>query len=168
MISTRTHIKTKLDTSGLEKLKGKLKKIERTEIEWGYFGGVHSGSGMTYAALAFLLEFGRPATADSGAIPARPAFRQSIQALRLTSGFDKVLAKAIGGYIRSSSEIAPDAFLKPCGAYLAEHYASTMRNWVNIGTIYRHNAPMTIELKGFDQPFVETGELVQAVDYQIN
>lgn len=167
MISVSTHIKTELDTSGLKRIREKFKRLEKSEIKWGFFGGEHSTADMSYAALAYLLELGRPGTSDTNAIPPRPAFRQSIQSLRLSESFDKVLAKALGEYIKSSGQLSPDAFLKASGEYAQEEYQFTMTNWINVGTVYRHNAPMTIDLKGKDQPFVDTGELVQNVSYQI-
>lgn len=159
----------KADYSGLNRLKNKLATLEKKEIEWGFLSGTHSQADMTYAALAFLLETGRRNEAGTGwDIPPRPAFRQSVQELRLGNGYENHIRQYLGSYLTSKSEAGLPAFLNASGRYLENSYRESMTDWIVNGSKYKHNARMTINLKGFDRPYVESGELTQNVQYQIN
>lgn len=166
MITVST--KVQKNTKGLDNLKRKMRVLEQKEVHWGFLSGTHSQADMSYAALAFLLEFGRRSESSSGwDIPPRPAFRQSISALRQSESFRKMLSGGLSTYMTESGTGALSAFLDRTGRYLQNSYEESMVNWKVNGTMYQHNAPMTIRLKGFDQPYVETGELTQNVQYQI-
>ncbi len=56
-----------LDTSGIKDLKKRVQKLNGRSVDWGFLEGTHQGSGLTYASLASILEYGLP-----GKIPARP------------------------------------------------------------------------------------------------
>lgn len=159
-------VSTQLDLSGLEAVKKKLKHLEKQEVEWGFLGGTHSDSGLPYAYLAYILEFGGKSS-DGYTIPPRPAFRESVQNLRLSDGFRKHIAASLERYLTNSPSASAKPFLEACGAYLKDSYHDSMVNWHKNGSQYQSNARWTILEKGFDQPYVDSGELVQNVEYQI-
>lgn len=160
--------KVSKDVKGLNNLKKKMRVLEQKEVHWGFLSGSHSQADMSYAALAFLLEVGRRNEAGSGwDIPPRPAFRQSVSILRQSESFKKMLSGGLSTYLTEEGTGALSGFLDRTGRYLQNSYEESMINWKVNGTMYQHNRPMTIRLKGFDQPYVETGELTQNVQYQI-
>lgn len=168
MITPSSSVTTELNVDGLRKLKSKLNKIRGSRIEWGFLGGEHSSADMSYAALAWLLETGRRSVSGSGwDIPPRPAFRQSIQEIALGNSFEESLSGMLGHYLSPRSNTSSDAFLEATGKFLSKSYEESMINWRFNGTSYKHNAPMTVSLKGFDRPFVETGELTMNVEYKV-
>lgn len=159
-------VSTKLDMSGLKEIKKKLGNLERDKVEWGFLGGTHSQANIPYASIAWELEFGGKSS-DGYIIPPRPAFRESIQELRLSNGFKDYVRVSFSKYLHGPSSTSPKHFLEDCGEYLKESYRSSMANWHTEGSQNRSNAPWTIKEKGFDQPYVESGELLQNVKFRI-
>lgn len=159
-------VSTQLDKSGLEAIKKKLKRLESQEVEWGFLGGTHSQAKMPYAQLAMILEFGGKSS-DGYTIPPRPAFRESVQELRHSRGFRDYVMRSLEKYLTNSPNASAKPFLQACGEYLEQSYRSSMINWHMNGSQYQSNAAWTIAEKGFDQPYVESGELVQNVEYRI-
>ena len=158
-------MKAHLDLSGIKKLKSKLKKLENKEVEWGFLGGQHSTADMTYAALAWLLEEGSRSSEGGYAIPPRPAFKQLISQLRTSHvAYEQEVSNAYRQFLEGGNH---HQILRESGEYLTQRHKDTMTSWLVSGSQNQHNAPLTIELKGFDMPFVESGELVQNVTYQI-
>lgn len=147
----------KLDLKGLRDLESGLERVRRQSVDFGYpEATMHSYSGMTHGELATKLEFG------SGNIPARPAFRQTLESLVASKGaFEKVVSVPVRKFLVSRNHIS-DSIFRSAGEYLSEAYANTMDNWP------RDNAPATRANKGFNKPFEETGELIDSVDYRVN
>ncbi len=154
--------KTRVDYSGLVDLEKKLKTLESSSVDFGYVNsGIHSGAGIPYASLAALLEWG------NDKIPARPAFRDTIERLKAQrKGFEFFVGPVLGQYITSNTS-SPKRVYDEAGSYLSDIYKTTMEDWFIHGSKNRRNAQLTIELKGFNKPYVETGELVNHVDYRI-
>ena len=166
MIGTSTTVSS--DFKGIAALKRKLRRLEAKKIEWGFLEGQHSEADMTYAALAWMLEMGvRQENGTGWEIPPRPAFRQSIQELRVKGGFERHAKPYLRAYLSPSGGGNIQPFLDSSGKFLANSYKDSMINWRFNGSAYRHNAKLTIQLKGFDRPYVETGELTQNVQYDI-
>ena len=156
-------MKTHLDMSGIVELEKKLAALESKQVDWGYVnGGIHSKAGIPYANLAMLLEYG------GFNIPSRPAFRDSIERLKSNhTAFEFFVQPEVNKYLLSKSQ-NPHNILKVSGEYLSDRYKGSMEDWVLNGSQNRSNARTTTDLKGFNQPFVETGELISHVDYRIH
>lgn len=160
-------VKVSLDMSGLKSLKKNLNKLGSSTVSWGFFGGHHSEADMSYAALAWLLEEGTRSSNHGYAIPPRPAFKQMLSELRTNhKGYEYDTAYAYKGFLEGATDYK--VILTASGEYLSGYHQDTMYNWVTDGLNAQHNSPVTVGLKGFDRPFVETGELIQNVAYRIN
>lgn len=155
----RTHLDAKVDITGLEELKNRIKNLKMAKIDYGFINGEHSKANMSYATLATILEFG---TVD---IPARPAFSASINKLESgRSSFKIVIKKPLGDYIEGEIKDV-DHVLDRTGRFLKGTYQDSMFYWVSEGTVAKNNRPFTQSAKGFNQPFVETEELIDNVEY---
>jgi len=153
-------MKAHLDLSGIKKLKNKLQKLEQTEVEWGFLSGQHSKAEISYASLAWLLEEG------NNKIPPRPAFKQTVAGLRTSHvAYEAEVKHFYKNFLEGTGSAYGIA--QASGKHVTETHKDTMYNWVIDGVANQHNAPETISLKGFDMPFVETGELIQNVTYKI-
>ena len=160
-------MKSTLDLSGIKKHKSKMKSLESKEVEWGFLEGQHSKADMSYAALAALLEYGSRNPEGGYHIPPRPAFRDLIAKLRTNhKQFELVVQGELSKFIEKPLE-NPNKLLQLSGQHLVNRYQNNMEFWLVSGSKNTHNAPYTIEMKGFDQPFVETGELIDNVKFKV-
>lgn len=152
-----------LETKGLDDLKKNVKKLHGKSVDWGFLGGTHQGSGLTYASLASILELGIPRK-----IPSRPAFGELINSLQASNKqLELVLQKPFSDFVTGNVK-TPDRILEAAGTHLTSRHKNKMEYWIVGGSKSNDNADDTIALKGFNQPFVETGELVESVDYRKN
>ena len=160
-------MKSTLDLSGIKKHKSKMKSLESKEVEWGFLEGQHSKADMSYAALAALLEYGTKTPEGKWHIPPRPAFRDLIAQMRTAqAAFVFEMEKHVQGYFEKDNPSA-ELLLTKTGQYLKSRHQDTMRNWLSSGSQYQDNAEETIDLKGFNMPFVYTGELVDNVKFKV-
>jgi len=153
-----------LDTSGIKRLQKDLKKLEKGSVDFGYpEPDVHEPSGLTYGHLASILEWG-----IRDKIPPRPALRQTVETFKTDkTGYETAVKASLERFLESKNRIA-DAVYRASGEHLSDQYADTMDDWRTIGSRATNNAPLTIDLKGFNKPFEETGELIDNVDYRVN
>lgn len=154
----------KLDLKGVRNLESGLNRMKKQTVDFGFpEPTIHSPSGMTHGHLAKILEYG-----IRGKIPARPAMRQTVEGLLVDrKGFEEVIKAPMANFLTSKNHIV-DAVSRASGHYLSEAYADTMDYWSSVGSSARNNAPLTIDLKGFNKPFEQTGELISSTDYRIN
>lgn len=159
-----TRMKAVLDTSGIKALKRDLKELEASTVDFGYTTpSIHKPSGLTYGHLARILEWG-----IRGKIPARPALRDTTESLQVsTKRFELAIQQPLSMFLEGSSS-ALNSLLETSGSHLSSRYSQTMDNWLLNGSRKRDNADDTIDLKGFNKPFEESGELIANTDYKIN
>jgi len=156
-----------LDMKGVKSLKGRLRGLEVRKVKWGYFEGQHSSAGMSYAALANLLEEGTRSSSGGYGIPPRPAFKDSLQSVKHNrSGFERALQGRMSSFVRGV-ESSPAGVHNLSGTYLKNRYQDSMDFWIMGGSQYQHNAPGTVALKGKDKPFDETGELIRNATFRV-
>lgn len=161
-------LKAKLDTSGIKDLRRRLRKLNGKSIEWGFLEGTHSTADMTYAALAEILEYGTRSNNHGYAIPPRPAFRSLITKLQTShAAYEAEVGKHYSDFIEGRTK-TPYKIFTESGEHVVGRHKDTMYSWVSDGSINQDNSEITIEMKGFNMPFVESSELVQNVTYKIN
>ena len=155
-----------VDTTGLDKLLKRLQILERKEIRWGFFSGSRYGpenDNMYVATIAKLQEDGgRGATGR--VIPPRPFF--TTQTLRVITPSDHVGSKfltLLGAAVKSTMTGGTDASAySAVGKHLHDSLQEEIIAWNTPA-----NAPMTIKLKGFDDPLIHTGLMLESVEYKI-
>jgi len=156
-------MKTHLDMSGIVELEKKLAALESKQVDWGYVnGGVHSKAGIPYASLATMIEFGL-----GPGMPPRPAFRDHVERLKSNYlRFESSVKPFLSQYLEDKQSV--HRVLDVAGTHLANRYSESMEYFIINGSENRNNKDSTVAIKGFDQPFVETGELISHVDYRIH
>lgn len=137
----------------------KVEKLNNESVSVGHFAesGEHS-SGMSYPELMKLHHTGVP----SQGIPARPVLTILFQNnLHLIN--QPVVQKAIKAYMKSDlSEKAQAKMLRAIGRHLAQKEVELFGSTPPL----TENAQSTRDMKGFDAPLVETGELMEATSYK--
>lgn len=161
----KARLSTTTDYSGLRALKRDFEIVASKTIQEGFLEGHHGPSGMTYAQLALMLEEGTRTSSGAVHIPARPAFKHAYFSLQSSSVFKEY--GQLQFTLFCQGKISAGQFLDNLGTFLRDWHKDIMYTWVTSGTTAMNNAPLTIDLKGFNMPFVHTGELTNNVKYTV-
>lgn len=137
----------------LQRIKRALIKAARSHVDVGYFDArPHPKTGETEATVAAINEFGVP----SLNIPERPFMAATSR------------TTAVGFKIASEMKLAlagaknPSSIWGSIGGFYAKEVSLTIE-----GFSQPPNAPLTISLKGFDNPLVETGHMKDHVQWRV-
>lgn len=140
--------------SGGDKLQAALLKIaDRMEgsLKVGFLAGATypDEGGAPVAQVAFWNEYG---TSRS---PARPFFRTMIA--NESGGWADLVANAARYYGYDGSKA-----LAAVGERIRDQLQESIRGWQDPS-----NAPYTVEKKGFNKPLIDTGHMLNSVDYTV-
>lgn len=146
---------------GGEKLRVHLDKIAKNlgtakAVEAGYLGGT-TENGVSLPMIAAIQEYGTTQAGKnhSVTIPARPFMRATV--VEKQGEWPSELAKAL----RDNNLNAGKA-LAAMGEKIATQIEASARNWTD-----PPNAPATIKKKGFNDPLVGAGDLLDKADYRV-
>jgi hypothetical protein len=116
--------------------------------------GVHKGSNMTVASIGAIHEFG----SSDGKIPERSFMRSAVQANR------KKLEEMIGKLSLAVIEGAKDS--KTALGILGEYVKGLMQKKIRAGVPPPLSAG-TVARKGSSVPLIDTGQLINSIEWQI-
>jgi hypothetical protein len=141
---------------GGNKLSVKLAEINRAannahEVKVGFLSKAKYPDGTPVAMVAAIQEFGAP----RAGIPPRPFFRNMIAAK------SKEWPRAIANLLKSNDYDAEKTLTQT-----GEAVAGQLRQSV-VDTNEPPLAESTIRRKGFDKPLVDTGHMLNSVDYEV-
>lgn len=150
--------------TGGEKLKAHLAKMranlaEARSVEIGFFReDVHPKNGLPVATVAYINEKGDPTNTFEGhaaPIPPRPFFAHAIAVNQpqWNEAFASAL-KAVGYHSKPA--------LDGMGALIQMQVKNSIETWVA-----PMNSTLTIKMKGFNDPLVETGFMLDHVKYKV-
>lgn len=143
-------LKIERKTKNLDRLMRKLAKLRMNQVETGYFREQkkHSESGLSYATMMNLHEYGF--YGDIGYIPQRPV--RQITTVYIKANWGRA-SKAISQYLfhKKGIEYPLDWLGKHTGRYAVSVFGNT--------TLLESNSQDTIDIKGFNSPLVDSGEL---------
>jgi len=122
-------------------------KKQNGKIEVGFFEGEKYPDGKSVAKVAAFNEFG------GGHTPPRPFMRTLAQNHR------KIWRKIL------QDELPKEEDAHTALATLAEYMVDDLKDYIRIWT-YPPNAPSTVKKKGFNNPLVDTGRMMNSVDWR--
>lgn len=122
-------------------------KKQNGKIEVGFFEGEKYPDGKSVAEVAAFNEFG------GGHTPPRPFMRTLVQNHR------KIWRNIL------QDELPKEDDAHTALATLAEYMVDDLKDYIKIWT-YPPNAPSTIAKKGFNDPLVDTGRMMDSVDWR--
>lgn len=159
-------IKISRKTKNIEGLIKKIQTLVKSKVESGYFSeqGEHytydsKGNlkvSMPYVDLIAMQEYGT--TSQGGNIPARPIRDTTLLYLKNPM---KSYAKALSGYFYGNTDLRKTLDI---GGQVIGLTAQNLFG-IAIGKI-EGNARSTIEIKGFDAPLVDSGDLMEKWAYK--
>ena len=139
-------------TARFERIRRTLIKAASAHVDIGFFDGKpHPKTGVSEATVAAINEFG----VESDNIPERPF-------MAATARNTKVAGK-LARELKQNLSSQRGAFnWNVVGQFYANEVSITIRDFAT-----PPNAPLTISLKGFDNPLVETGHMMRNVDTRV-
>ena len=142
---------TSIKSTGGKKLEATLKKAEearRSKVRVGFFSDAKYDDGQPIAEVAARNEFGVP-----GNTPERPFFRQSIAEL------ERTLPRQLRGLVNPETMDVDAA----TAARIGEFAVQTIRDRI---VALRDPANAETTVKRGDNPLIDSGEMLAAVDFQ--
>lgn len=164
----------------LERHMKALKGIEGKKVEAGWFesdiypaGGTRGKAGATggeqgipVARVARILEFGASIKRQSSSgkeytinIPARPFMRYAWS--QFSNSRVEIQAKIAHKLVQG--KITPDQALGQIGLAIEGHIARSIKTGP-----WAPNAPVTVRIKGFDKPLIDTGHMWKTVSSKVS
>jgi hypothetical protein len=138
----------KMDAA-LAAIAARLKKGGLLKV--GFLEGAKYPNGTSVALVAAVQNFGAPARG----IPPRPFFSNMVQDKSPT------WAPALAGLLKSTGYDV-EAALQMMGEGIKGQLQQSIRD-TNAPPL----SPLTIERKGFDKPLIDTGHMINSVDYEV-
>ncbi len=162
--------KVKKSTTGLHNLFQQLKGLRAMEVEWGFFEDAiytsEKNNGIPVATIANMNEKGFSFEGQFTLVdvPARPFFSDHVANVKKTttpvgSRVVKIMSMCVEDVIRGK---APFRALHPLGTTLQAELQTNIDDWTT-----PDNAESTVEIKGVNDPLVETGFMRDSVSYQL-
>lgn len=151
--------KLKVDKSGWNKLKKELLKGSNQEVQVGIVEPTNYGpdnDNLSVAQVWQWQEEGLPAKN----IPTRPAIRVGFMAPIKKGSYDKIFAESMQRIAEGKSTFKQE--YTRIGTQAQADLRKAVADWDS-----PRNAPLTVELKGFDNPLIDSGLLYDSVDFKV-
>ena len=151
--------KLKVDKSGWNKLKKELLKGSNQEVQVGIVEPTYYGpdnDNLSVAQVWQWQEEGLPAQN----IPARPAIRVGFMAPIKKGSYDKMFAESMQRIAEGKSTFKQE--YTKIGVQARVDLKAAVEKWDS-----PRNVPLTIELKGFDNPLIDSGLLYDSIDFKV-
>lgn len=140
----------KRKTNNLEKLTRKLELLKKSSVSTGYFKeqGNHPDTELSYAQMMNLHEYGF--FGSYARVPSRPV--RAILTVNLKMSLPKYLTRQLSKYLYANLHLSE--LLDDIGKYSTSEAQSIFGS-----SALSPNSPVTVEIKGFDSPLIDTGFL---------
>jgi hypothetical protein len=156
-------MKLKFKTAGIAKLQKTLDNLSKLEMTAGIHkgAGMHSEAGVLKAGLLAMHEF-----SDGEHYPRRPIGQITFD--KHSEEWSDKATKAIGrALVHSKNEkVVTQAEFKKALASTANDMRKDMKRSFGRPPL-EGNAPATVEMKGFNTPMIETGELKNSITSKV-
>ncbi len=152
--------KLKVDKSGWEKMKKELLKGSSLEVQVGIVEPTYYGSDNDNLSVAQVWQWqeeGLPAQN----IPTRPAIRVGFMAPIKKGSYDKIFAESMQRIASGNSTFKQE--YTRIGVQAKADLKQSVADWYT-----PRNAPLTVELKGFDNPLIDSGLLYESIDFKVD
>lgn len=148
-----------------KQMKKRLTAIDGIEARVGWFTGQNYGpenQNLPIAMVAMWNEEGHRngGMFDGTSTPSRPFIRSFFIGLKKSKAFQDFMAHEIKHYIEGGGTSRHLA--QRVGRFVQRGIQETVKKWS-----YRPNSPVTVALKGFNNPLVETGTMAKSVSVKI-
>ena len=151
-------IKITVDTSGWDKIKKNLLQANKESLNVGFFPDSRYGpenDNLPVATVAMFMEEGDPVK-----YPPRPFIRMGFLPRLKTSEYVPVFQQAIKSVLDGQSTFK-QAYTK-LGPVMVKELQNEIISWST-----PTNSPQTVEAKGFNDPLIDSGKMLESVDFKV-
>jgi len=151
--------KLTVDKSAWKRMKKDLLKAAAQEVQVGIVEPTNYGSDNDNLSVAQVWQWqeeGLPAQN----IPTRPAIRVGFMAPIKKGSYDKLFAESMQRIAEGKSTFKQE--YTKIGAKAQADLKKAVADWHT-----PRNAPLTVELKGFDNPLIDSGLLYDSIDFKV-
>lgn len=152
--------KLKVDKSGWEKLKKELLKGSQLEVQVGIVEPTYYGPDNDNLSVAQVWQWQEEGVPAQN-IPTRPAIRVGFMAPIKKGSYDKMFAESMQRIASGNSTFKQE--YTRIGVQAKADLKQAVADWDT-----PRNAPYTIELKGFDNPLIDSGLLYESIDFKVD
>lgn len=152
--------KLKVDKSGWNKLKKELLKGSDLEVKVGIVEPTNYGSDNDNLSVAQVWQWQEEGVPAQN-IPTRPAIRVGFMAPIKKGSYDKMFAESMQRIASGKSTFKQE--YTRIGVQAKADLKKAVADWDT-----PRNAPYTIELKGFDNPLIDSGLLYESIDFKVD
>lgn len=151
-------VKITIDTSGWDKIKKNLLQANSESLNVGFFPESRYGpenDNLPVSTVAMFMEEGDPVK-----YPPRPFIRMGFLPRLKTSEYVPVFQQAIKSVLDGKATFK-QAYTK-LGPVMVKGLQNEIISWDT-----PPNSPQTIEAKGFNDPLINTGKMLESVDFKV-
>ena len=152
--------KLKVDKSGWNKLKKELLKGSSLEIKVGIVEPTYYGPDNDNLSVAQNWQFQEEGVPAQN-IPPRPAIRVGFMAPIKKGSYDKMFVESMQRIAAGKSTFKQE--YSRIGVQAKVDLRKVVADWDT-----PRNAPYTVELKGFDNPLIDSGLLYESIDFKVD
>ena len=152
--------KLKVDKSGWNKLKKELLKGSDLEVKVGIVEPTNYGSDNDNLSVAQVWQWQEEGVPAQN-IPTRPAIRVGFMAPIKKGSYDKIFIESVVRIAEGKSTFKQE--YTRIGVQAKADLKKAVADWDT-----PRNAPYTIELKGFDNPLIDSGLLYESIDFKVD
>lgn len=150
----------KVDKSGWNKLKKELLKGSDLEVKVGIVEPTYYGPDNDNLSVAQVWDW-QESGLPSQNIPPRPAIRVGFMAPIKKGSYDKMFIESMQRIAGGKSTFKQE--YTRIGVQAKADLKKAVADWDT-----PRNAPYTIELKGFDNPLIDSGLLYESIDFKVD
>lgn len=152
--------KLTVDKSGWNKLKKELLKGSDLEVKVGIVEPTNYGSDNDNLSVAQVWQWQEEGVPAQN-IPPRPAIRVGFMAPIKKGSYDKIFIESMIRIAEGKSTFKQE--YTRIGVQAKVDLKKAVADWDT-----PRNAPYTIELKGFDNPLIDSGLLYESIDFKVD
>lgn len=152
--------KLKVDKSGWNKLKKELLKGSDLEVKVGIVEPTNYGSDNDNLSVAQVWQWQEEGVPAQN-IPTRPAIRVGFMAPIKKGSYDKMFIESMVRIAEGKSTFKQE--YTRIGVQAKADLKKALADWDT-----PRNAPYTIELKGFDNPLIDSGLLYESIGFKVD
>lgn len=152
--------KLKVDKSGWENMKKEFLKGNQLEIQVGIVEPTYYGSDNDNLSVAQVWQWQEEGVPAQN-IPTRPAIRVGFMAPIKSGAYNALFVESMQRIAEGKSSFKQE--YTRIGTKAKADLKKAVADWDT-----PRNAPYTIELKGFDNPLIDSGLLYESIDFKVD